>query len=239
MPLPEGVRAVLLDIEGTTTPIAFVEEVLFPYARERLEEAAARAHRDPELAAAIDRLRAEHKAERRRAAADDLPDFGDGSPYARYLMAADRKSTGLKELQGLIWRHGYEDGSLVAQVFPDVPEALARWSRDGVRARIYSSGSVLAQKLLFGHTEHGDLTPYLEGFHDTRTGPKKEPASYRRIAADMALPPAAILFLSDSIEELDAAREAGLRTGLFERPGNHPAAEQTVHPRYRSFAELA
>ena len=237
MPLPEGVRAVLLDIEGTTTPLAFVEEVLFPYARERLEEAAARAAEDPELAAAIGRLRAEHEAERRQGGAGDLPDFGDGAPYARYLMAADRKSTGLKELQGLIWRRGYEDGSLEGQLFPDVPEALAGWRRDGVRLRIYSSGSVLAQELLFGHTPHGDLTPFLEGFHDTRTGPKKEPESYRRIAADMDLPPEAILFLSDSVEELDAAREAGLRTALAVRPGNRPARASS-HPRYGSFTEL-
>jgi enolase-phosphatase E1 len=235
--MPDGVRAVLLDIEGTTTPLAFVEEVLFPYARERLEEAVARAGEDREVAAAIGRLRAEHEAERRQGAADDLPDFGDGAPYARYLMAADRKSTGLKDLQGLLWRRGYEDGFLEAQVFPDVPEALARWHRDGVRVRIYSSGSVLAQKLLFGHTEHGDLTPFLEGFHDTRTGPKKEPESYRRIAADMDLPPEAILFLSDSVEELDAAREAGLRTGLSLRPGNRPSPA-SPHPRYESFAEL-
>lgn len=237
MPLPDGVRAVLLDIEGTTTPLAFVEEVLFPYARERLEEAAARAHRDPEVAAAIDRLREEHEAERRQGGEGDLPDFGDGAPYARYLMAADRKSTGLKELQGLIWRRGYREGSLVAQFFPDVPEALERWCRDGVRVRIYSSGSVLAQKLLFGHSGHGDLTRFLEGFHDTRTGPKKEPESYRRIAAEMDLPPEAILFLSDSVEELDAAREAGLRTGLAVRPGNRPAPASS-HPRFGSFAEL-
>jgi enolase-phosphatase E1 len=238
MPLPDGVRAVLLDIEGTTTPLAFVEEVLFPYARERLEEAVARAGEDPQVAAAIGRLRAEHEAERRQGGANDLPDFGDGGPYARYLMAADRKSTGLKELQGLLWRRGYEDGSLEAQVFPDVPEALARWRRDGVRVRIYSSGSVLAQKLLFAHTGRGDLTPWLEDFHDTRTGPKKEPESYRRIAAAMDLPPEAILFLSDSVEELDAARSAGLRTGLAVRPGNRPAPANR-HPRFGSLAELS
>jgi enolase-phosphatase E1 len=234
LPLPEGVRAVLTDIEGTTTPLSFVVDVLFPFAKERLEDACAA--RDPRFVDAVRRLRLEHEAERGSGA--DVPDFGDGSPYARHLMELDRKSTGLKALQGLIWEEGYRTGELQGEVYPDVPEALRRWKERGIRARIFSSGSVLAQKLLFGHTPDGDLLPFFEGYHDTTTGPKREARTYAAIARAFGLPPGEILFLSDVVEELDAARAAGLRTGLFLRPGNKPAAPGG-HPTYRSFSELA
>ncbi len=236
---PDGwrdVRGVLLDIEGTTTPISFVYDVLFPFAEARLEAACARAASEPRLAAAVERLAEEFRAEPAGAVGD--LDFGDGAPYARWLMARDRKSTGLKALQGLIWEDGYRDGSLRAEVYPDVPPALEAWWRAGLRLRIYSSGSVLAQKLLFGHTDHGDLTPRFEGYHDTTTGPKREADSYRRIASDYSLPPAAVLFLSDVTEELDAAAAAGLRTALIARPGN-PAADGGPHPVYTRFDLLA
>jgi enolase-phosphatase E1 len=236
MPLSRDVRGVLLDIEGTTTPVSFVYQVLFPYAEARLGQACARAAAEPPLAAAVERLAEEFRAEP-AAAAFDL-DFGDGAPYARWLMAQDRKSTGLKALQGLIWEHGYRDGSLRAQVFPDVPPALAAWQNAGLRLRIYSSGSILAQKLLFAHTEYGDLTPRFEGYHDTTTGPKREADSYRRIAGAYALPPAAVLFLSDVAAELDAAAEAGIRTALVVRPGNQPVADAGPHPVVRSFESL-
>jgi enolase-phosphatase E1 len=152
-------------------------------------------------------------------------------------MRLDRKSTGLKALQGLIWDEGYRSGALRGQVFPDVAPALAAWARSGVRLRIFSSGSVRAQKLLFGQSAAGDLARLFEGFHDTTTGPKQEPASYRAIAAAFALPPDSILFLSDVRGELDAAAAAGLRTGLLRRPGNRPA-DAGPHPVYSSFSEL-
>jgi len=237
MPLPPGIRGVLTDIEGTTTPVAFVYEVLFPYAAERLGEAIGRAAGDPEVAAAVESLRREHREEERRARAG-LPAFEDGLPYARHLMATDRKSTGLKALQGILWRAGYGDGSLRGEVFPDVPPALAAWRRAGVRLRIFSSGSVLAQQLLFSTTAHGDLTVHFEGFHDTTTGPKKEAGSYRAIAAAFGLEPGKILFLSDIVAELDAAREAGMGTGLLLRPGNAPVDEDGGHPRYGDFSPL-
>jgi enolase-phosphatase E1 len=227
-------RAILTDIEGTTTSIAFVYDVLFPYAAARLEETCAASDPGPDLRAALARLRAEHAAEK---ASDPPPSFGDGAPYARWLMARDRKSTGLKGLQGLIWEEGYARGEIRGHVYPDVPPALAAWRQGGRRLRIFSSGSVRAQKLLFGHTEFGDLTPHFEGFHDTETGPKQDPASYAAIAADFALPPAEILFLSDVVAELDAAARAGLRTGLLVRPGNRPA-EAGGHPAYKSFSEI-
>jgi enolase-phosphatase E1 len=233
VPLPEGVRAVLTDIEGTTTPLSFVVDVLFPFARERLEDACA--SKDPRFADAVRQLRQEHEAERRSGA--QVPDFGEGAPYARYLMELDRKSTGLKALQGLIWEEGYRTGELQGDVYPDVPEALRAWRERGIRARVFSSGSVLAQKLLFGHTPYGDLLPCFEGYHDTTTGPKREARAYAAIAESFGLPPGEILFLSDVVEELDAAREAGMRTGLFLRPGNKPA-EPGSHPVYRNFSEL-
>lgn len=228
MSLPEGIGAVLTDIEGTTTSISFVYDVLFPYAETRLEEALA--HPAGELAEAVARLRAEFEEDSARGEA--LPEFGTGAAYARHLMSLDRKSTGLKALQGLIWEEGYRSGRLRGHVFPDVPEALAAWARAGLRLRVFSSGSVRAQKLLFGYSDHGDLARFFEGFHDTTTGPKREPASYASIAAAYGLPPGEILFLSDVAEELDAAAAAGLRTAFLARPGNRPAdpGPHPVHP---------
>src|SRR5262249_52930599 len=146
------------------------------------------------------------------------------------LMDADAKATGLKQLQGLIWQRGFESGELKAHVFDDVPPALTAWNAAGKDVRIYSSGSVQAQKLFFGHTIAGNLLPQFRGHYDTTTGPKKEADSYRRIAADFKLPPSDILFLSDIVAELDAARAAGLKTALCIRPGNAPAQNSAGEP---------
>jgi enolase-phosphatase E1 len=235
VPLPEGIRGVLLDVEGTTTAIRFVYDVLFPFAEARLDEACARQGENPPIADAVALLRQEYQEETLMDGAQSS--FGNGAAYARRLMAEDRKSTGLKALQGLIWEEGYREGALQAHVFEDVPAALRAWKEAGVRLRVFSSGSVLAQKLLFGHTEHGDLLPCFEGYHDTTTGPKREPRAYHAIAESYGLPPEEILFLSDIREELDAAREAGMATGLVRRPGNRPA-EAGGHAVYESFAEL-
>ena len=222
--------AILTDIEGTTTSISFVYDVLFPFAAARLDEYCSKSDPGPELAEALDLLRREHSEE------PALP-WGNGADYARHLMAEDRKSTGLKMLQGLIWAEGYGSGELRSHVFPDVPPALAAWRAEDVRLRVFSSGSVQAQKLLFSHTEAGDLTSLFEGFHDTTTGPKREAASYAAIAEAFGLPAVEILFLSDVREELDAAAEAGMRTGMVVRPGNRPA-DPGGHPVYRSFYEV-
>jgi enolase-phosphatase E1 len=228
--LPGGVRAVLTDIEGTTTPLSFVHDVLFPYARRRLDAACASG--EERFAEPLRVLRAEYQAEK-----GTLEGFGDGAPYAHSLMDRDRKSTGLKLLQGLLWEDGYRSGDLKGQVYPDVAAALRSWKEQGIRARVFSSGSVLAQKLIFGHSDQGDLLSYFEGFHDTTTGAKQSPEAYRVIAAAFGLPPVEILFLSDVVAELDAAREAGMRTGFFVRPGNRPA-DPDGHPSYESFEEL-
>lgn len=225
-------RAVLLDIEGTTTSISFVYDVLFPYAEARLEAYCSGADASD---AAITLLRREYQEEIAKDAS--LPDFGNGAPYALHLMRQDRKSTGLKALQGRIWKEGYASGEIRAHLFPDVPDALVAWRKTGLRLRIFSSGSVEAQHLLFGHTEAGDLVPLFEGFHDTTTGPKQEAESYRKIALAFALPPGEILFLSDVRAELDAAAEAGMRTGLMRRPGNRPV-DPGPHPVFSSFAGI-
>ncbi len=234
MPLPDRTRCILTDIEGTTTPISFVYDVLFPFAEARLAECFEGVRDGTPGADAVARLRSEYAGE---ATAPELPAFGNGTAYATFLMAQDRKSTGLKAIQGLIWKAGYESGELRGQVFPDVPDALRLWRESGLRLRVFSSGSVLAQTLLFGNTEYGDLTGYFEAFHDTNVGHKNEASSYAAIAATAALPASSILFLSDVVAELDAAAEAGLATGLFRRPGNAPA-ESDQHPSYESFGEL-
>jgi enolase-phosphatase E1 len=153
------------------------------------------------------------------------------------LMDRDVKATGLKQLQGLIWEGGFHSGALRSALFPDVAPALRAWAKAGVQMRIYSSGSTHAQRLFFAHTEAGDLTPLLSGYHDTTTGPKKAAASYTAIAADADVAPGEILFLSDVTEELDAARAAGLQTALAIRPGNREMAAGG-HPQFTSLEEI-
>ena len=224
-------KAVLLDIEGTTTPLAFVHEVLFPYARQRLEKACASG--EPRYAVALAQLAAEYELEEEAS----KPDFGNGAPYAAWLMDRDRKSTGLKTLQGILWHDGYHTGRLISRIYDDVPPALARWKEAGIRMRVFSSGSVQAQKLLFRYSNQGDLSAFFEGFHDTTTGPKQEATSYAAIARSFELPPDEILFLSDVLAELDAARAAGFETGLLLRPGNKKV-EANSHPAFESFSEI-
>ncbi len=228
------VRCVLLDVEGTTTPISFVYDTLFPFAAERLPSVFVRVAEEPAIADAVAAMRAEREQERD----PDCPAFGDGLPFARWLMSRDRKSTGLKTLQGLIWREGYESGELHAELFDDVPDALAAWCAAGISLRIFSSGSVLAQRLLFAHTGQGDLTHLFDGHYDTTTGPKREASSYAAIAADARELPARVLFLSDVVAELDAAARAGMVTGLMRRPGNAPV-DAGDHPVYAEFGEIA
>jgi enolase-phosphatase E1 len=154
------------------------------------------------------------------------------------LMNRDVKDTALKALQGMIWRSGFESGTLVAHVFDDVPPALAQWADAGLDVRIYSSGSIEAQRLFFGHTAAGDLTPHLRGHYDTTTGTKREAGSYTAIAADMGLEPRQILFVSDVGAELDAARQAGMATALAMRPGNRDPGGLFDHEPIASFAEI-
>lgn len=227
-------KAVLLDIEGTTTPISFVHDVLFPYARAHVRDALD-AHIAPEEAHEIreqlDRERADDLRRGERPPADTLP-------YLEWLMDRDRKSPALKRLQGLIWERGYRAGVLRGQVFPDVPDALRRWREAGRTVAIYSSGSELAQRRLFESTDRGDLTPLLSAFFDTRVGPKTAPESYRHIAGELQVPAHDMLFLSDVTAELSAARIAGVQVKLVVRPGNAAQPGASAFERIESFERL-
>jgi enolase-phosphatase E1 len=221
-------RGILLDIEGTTTPISFVYDVLFPYARQRMS---AYVHN-----ADLTDLRREYESDVQ--ASKNPPLWSnDPVPYLHWLMDQDRKSTALKRIQGEIWRNGYASGELHGVVFDDVPAALRRWHDAGIDIRIFSSGSVLAQQLIFSTTLQGDITKYLRGYYDTTTGPKIDPQSYTTIAMAFALPASEILFISDVTRELDAARAAGMQTRLCIRPGNHPQPPDT-HEVTSSFATV-
>jgi enolase-phosphatase E1 len=198
-----ALRAILTDIEGTTSSTAFVAETLFPYARAALP--AYVADHAAEVASLLDEVRAAEP----------------GDPVATLLrwIDEDRKATPLKTLQGRIWAKGYAEGAFRGHVYPDAAEALRRWRADSLRLYVYSSGSVEAQKLIFGHSDQGDLTPLFAGFFDTTSGPKREAASYARIARAIGEAPERILFLSDAQAELDAAQASGLRTQLVDRTG--------------------
>jgi enolase-phosphatase E1 len=229
-------RGILLDVEGTTSSIAFVYDVLFEYARKHVGPFLD-AHRDDQavldLAVAITTA-AMAPMDRAAIAADP----SRAAIAAIELMKQDMKLTPLKTLQGLIWRSGFESGQIVAHVFEDVPPALAGWADSGLDVRIYSSGSIEAQQLFFRHTSFGDLTSFLRGHYDTTTGPKREAASYAKIAADMELEPRQILFVSDIGPELDAARAAGMATALAVRPGNRDPGGVFDHEAVMSFAEI-
>jgi enolase-phosphatase E1 len=212
-------KIVLLDIEGTTTPVAFVYEVLFPFAWRRIAAYLGQHWNESDVLDIRARFALEHSKE------DPSPGFdirtlAGAAGYASWLMERDRKSPGLKFLQGLIWNEGYREGALRGDVFPDVPFAIERWHRAGVTIAIYSSGSVLAQRLLFSSTAAGDLTPMIAGFFDTSVGPKTEPGSYSRIAAALDAYPPDITFVSDVPAELLAAREAGCQVFMVVRDGN-------------------
>jgi enolase-phosphatase E1 len=233
-------RGILLDVEGTTSSVAFVYEVLFPYAKARLDAYFDAAWNTPPCAAACEQISrdAGHASLAAwSAAARAAPRELVRTELVR-LMEADAKTTGLKQWQGLVWEEGYRSGALVSHVYDDVAPALRRWQAGGLDVRIYSSGSVAAQKLFFGHTTAGDLLPLLLGHYDTTVGAKREPGSYRRIAADMGLSAGEILFASDVSAELDAARRAGMHTALVIRPGNAPQPPGHGHREVRSLAEL-
>jgi enolase-phosphatase E1 len=215
-------KGILLDIEGTTTPIAFVHDVLFSYARAHVRNYL---DQQPEVTAAdVAQLREEHERDVNNG--EQPPPLNNDTEsivnYVNWLIDRDRKSTGLKSLQGKIWREGYRQGTLKAQVFSDVRPALERWHEAKLRISIFSSGSALAQQLLFAHTEAGDLTTFISDYFDTNVGRKADPESYHRIAKTIELQPNEILFISDVVAELEAANTAGMKTLLSIRPGNQP-----------------
>lgn len=233
------IRAVILDVEGTTTPIDFVHKTLFPFAKSRMADFL----RDN--IASVDEEIAALKAEYRKDFQDQVygRKFSETDPstivkYLEWLIDVDRKSTPLKSIEGRIWRAGYESGELRSVVFADVAGALARWREEGKKIAIFSSGSVLAQRLIFRHSDAGDLCPLIDAYFDTTTGKKQEPSSYAAIARELGVRPADCLFVSDSTDELDAARAAGLRTILSVRAGNGVVPHPIGHDAAGSFADI-
>ena len=218
------IRAILTDIEGTTSSIRFVKDVLFPYAAEQMGDFLARHWDDPAVV--------EQVAAARRDSGENLATPEQAAALMRAWIDEDRKATPLKALQGMIWESGYRNGDYQAHLYPDAAQRLRDWYDQGFPLYVYSSGSVAAQKLFFGYSEAGDLTPLFQGYFDTTSGGKKEATSYRRISDAIGLPGHEILFLSDVEAELDAAREAGLHTVLLDRDNALPDG---AHPRVTDF----
>lgn len=204
---------ILTDIEGTTSSISFVKDVLFPYARRALPAFVRERGQEPEVRRWLDAVATEHGAVCSDAVIVEI---------LQGMIDEDRKHTALKALQGMIWSDGYDNADFSAHIYPDAAAQLRDWHAAGIPLAVYSSGSVPAQKLFFGHTDAGDLTALFEGWFDTEVGHKRDAGSYREIARRLDRPAAEILFLSDVVEELDAAREAGMRTALIDRREDYP-----------------
>lgn len=217
-------QAIVTDIEGTTSALSFVKDVLFPYARAHLPQFIRQHRQDPQVAQLLDEARA--------AAGTPLDDTQLIAQLRRWIDE-DRKITPLKALQGMIWEQGYRDGAFKGHVYEDAARNLQRWHDAGIKLFVFSSGSVQAQKLLFGYSTFGDLTRLFQGYFDTRIGAKREPAAYDAITRAIALPAPEILFLSDIAQELDAAAAAGMATTWLVRDG--PLSAQGAHRQVRDF----
>jgi enolase-phosphatase E1 len=240
MTYPLSVRGILLDIEGTTSSISFVYDVMFPYVRDNVSEFLKHNWNEPSVQTSVTML------------ADDLEKdtqqwLGNLSDEEKQeavaagvieLMDDDVKATGLKKLQGLIWKDGFHSGEMVAHIYDDVADSIRSWNQQNIDVRIYSSGSIQAQKLFFGHTVAGDLLDQFKGHYDTTTGPKQSSDSYCAIASEFSCQPIEILFISDVIEELKAAKKAGLQTLLSIRPGNKAVESDHGFTSITSFAQV-
>ncbi len=223
-------QVMLTDIEGTTAPKRFVLEVLFPYARERLREWVLAHAREPDVAGWIYEVSALSGASPWdiEACIHALLDW----------MDADLKLAPLKAIQGRIWSEGYESGEITSVLYADVPAAFEAWRGWDARVAVFSSGSVQAQRLLFRHSDAGDLEPGICAWFDTRVGAKRDPASYEAIALKLGVQPAAVMFLSDTIEELDAAAAAGMRTVHVARDEEGLTSDRTIHPRVSTLLDV-
>jgi enolase-phosphatase E1 len=244
--LPDAtrIRAILLDIEGTTTPIEFVHDVLFPYAARRLDSFLRRHIHNAKVQSSLAAMKEQRRMDSENGLGPPpwLDDSGEAEiislqMFGQWAMARDAKYPALKSLQGKIWEEGYVRGELRGQVYPDVPHALERWRRQGKRLCIYSSGSILAQRLLFQNTEYGDLTRWLDGFFDARIGIKTNEESYRKIASQISCETHQVLFISDASGEIKASQSAGMHTALSVRTGQKdlPTTEGMA---IRSFDEI-
>ncbi|KGN57627.1 probable bifunctional methylthioribulose-1-phosphate dehydratase/enolase-phosphatase E1 1 [Cucumis sativus] len=242
-------RCIVLDIEGTTTPISFVTDVLFPYARDNVEKHLILTYETGETQDDIKLLRSQVEEDLEKGVAGAVPIPPDNAGKEEVIAAvvgnvegmikADRKITALKQLQGHIWRTGFSVNELEGVVFDDVPEALERWHASGIKVYIYSSGSRLAQRLIFGKTNYGDLRKYLSGFFDTAVGNKRETSSYVEISESVGVDsPSEILFITDVCQEAKAAKAAGLQVAISIRPGNGPLSDNHGFQTITSFSEI-
>lgn len=237
-----NIAIVLLDIEGTVSDVRFVYDVMFPFAKQHMKSFLESHHGLPDVRAAIEQVSKDANIEVNKWFIDSKQkeiDVVKLDSHLQELMAADSKSTGLKALQGLVWKSGFETGQLRAELFPDVLPALRLWASSGKRLYIYSSGSVLAQQLFFRFTTEGDLSSLLSGYFDTVVGKKQEPASYHRIAEAIGAKPQSILFVSDVAEELTAAAMNGMAVVASVRPSNKPLSPRYLGEQVRSFAEIS
>jgi enolase-phosphatase E1 len=242
-----AIRVILLDIEGTTTTVDFVYKTLFPYASRKLESFLREHSKNPEFQPLIRELHAQHESDERHGLQPpnwhDNPDparIDSAAGYGQWLMARDSKCMPLKLLQGKIWQQGYASGELHGEVFPDVPVAFERWRRQNRKICIYSSGSVLAQQLLFRTSTSGDLTTYIYAFFDTGVGAKTEKHSYKKIAAALSQTPEQFLFISDAVKEIEAAKSVGMQTRLCVREEHPPEGADVsgvIHDFHRVFPD--
>jgi enolase-phosphatase E1 len=235
------IRGILLDIEGTTSSISFVYDVMFPYVRNHVASFLNSNWDDESVQDCISQLATDLEKPSVDKWIGGLPQQEQQAQVVAGvigLMDADVKATGLKQLQGLIWKDGFHSGEMVAHLYDDVAEAIRSWNNVGVDVRIYSSGSIQAQALFFGHTVAGDLLDQFGGHYDTTTGAKQEAVSYSRIAGEFDCEPGDILFVSDVVGELEAARQAGLQAVLSIRPGNKPVDAGHGFDLINSFAEI-
>lgn len=221
------IRAIVTDIEGTTSDIQFVHQILFPYARQHLPQFIHEFHQQPAVQRALETLR--NESQQANATVEQLIEL-----VIQYIDQ-DRKSPGLKTLQGMVWRNGYETHQFIGDIYADVVPALQKWRDQGIDLYVYSSGSVAAQKLLFGYSIAGDITPLFTGYFDTQVGAKRSITSYQNIAAQLQLPSDSILFLSDIAQELDAATAAGWQGLQLIRGAADPASS---HPQVSDFSQI-
>lgn len=241
-----AITHLLLDIEGTTCPVSFVSQVLFPYASAQMGSYLESHRDDPEIKSLLEEVdqawgqdTAPEAQTLRVGLGEEIANnrVGAVAAYLRQLIERDVKLTALKDLQGRIWRHGYASGEITARLFDDVPAALQRWHEAGYSLGVYSSGSVPAQQLLYGHCQAGDITGLFSHWFDTRTGGKKEPKSYALIAMQMSTAPEQILFISDAIAELEAASQSGMAVLFSDREGN-PERESGRFERISDYGQL-
>ena len=222
------IQAILTDIEGTTTSLSFVKDVLFPYAYERMPSFVVENRTNPAVAKVIDEVRYEVN--------NPVLSLSGAIEQLKQWIRDDKKVTPLKAIQGLMWQQGYANGDFTGHVYPDAVAGLQAWHAQGLQLYVYSSGSVQAQQLLFGYSDAGDLTPLFSGYFDTQVGHKREIGAYQHIAQVIGIAPEHILFLSDIREELDAAQQAGMQTCALVR--ENQATEGLQHPWVENFAQI-